>query len=244
MTDTLVVEIAKGVALLRLNRPGAMNALSRELRLALVETLAKVDADPSVRVVILTGTGRAFCAGLDVKELRASGSNVTENIEGGDLGGAITAMKKPVIAAVNGLAVTGGFEIALACDILLAAESAYFADTHVRIGLLPGWGLSQRLSRTIGLSRAKEISLTARKVSADEAAALGFVSRVVPDADLMAAAMDLANAIAGFEARNSQAVKALMDKGFAKPFDEALKLEVEMSRDFNSSVVLTEGKAK
>lgn len=234
----LLIEIDGGVALLTLNRPASMNALSSGLRRGLVETLARLDADADVRVIVLTGAGRAFCAGLDVKELRASDANVTENIEGGAIGAAMSGLKKPIIAAINGAAVTGGFEMTLACDIVLAAESAYFADTHVKIGLLPGWGLSQRLSRTIGAARAKEISLTARKVSATEAAVLGFVNKVLPDDALLAAALDLAHSIAAWEPVNVMAVKSLIDEGLAMPLKEALAMEVDVSTKFNAGVVL------
>jgi len=236
--DALLVEISNHVAILRLNRPQALNALDRALRLALVRTLGDLDRDETVRVIVLTGVGRAFCAGLDVRELATSQASVTEDIAGGDLGGAIAALRKPIIAAVNGPAVTGGFEIALACDIVLAAQSAYFADTHVQVGLLPGWGLSQRLSRIVGPGTAKEISLTARRVTAGEAAALGFVTRVVPGDDLLAQALELASRIAAASPAAVAAIKALIDDGFGKPFADALEHERTVSRTFNGAVSL------
>lgn len=236
--DSLIVETDAEVAILRLNRPHALNALDRELRLALVRSFAELERDASVRVLVMTGTGRAFCAGLDVRELALSDGSVTENLDGGDLGGAIRALSKPIIAAVNGPAVTGGFEIALACDIVLAAESAYFADTHVEVGLLPGWGLSQRLSRIVGLGNAKEISLTARHVPATEAMTLGFVTRVVPDTDLLTEAMALAHKIARGTPEAVTAIKALMNEGFGMSFADALNHEVAVSRAFNAKVSL------
>lgn len=234
----LLVERFGAVAILTLNRPERLNALNGALRAALVEALAACDADEALRAVILTGRGRAFSAGLDVKELTESGRDVSSNIENGDLGGAIAAMRIPVIAAVNGLAVTGGFEITLACDMALASEEAWFQDTHVRIGLLPGWGLSQRLPRLIGLNRAKEISLSGRRVGAAEAAALGFVNRVVPADRLLAEARALAEAVAEGERGHLLRIKRLMDEGFALPFGEALRHEADTALRLNAETIL------
>lgn len=234
----LLIELADGVATLVLNRPAALNALNHALRAALVDSLLEMDARPDIRAIILTGRGRAFCAGLDVKELGQSRNNVTDNIGDRDIGATITALKTPIIAAVNGLAVTGGFEITLSCDIVLAARSAWFQDTHAKIGLLPGWGLSQRLPRVIGPYRAKEISLSARKVTVEEAAQLGFVSRVVPDDDLPGEARALAMAIAQWPADHVQRIKSLIDRGYAMPFGEALRLEAEEARALNAKVTL------
>jgi enoyl-CoA hydratase len=234
----LLIDVAEGVATLTLNRPSALNSLNRALRAALVATLAEMDARDDVRVIVLTGTGRAFCAGLDVKELGQSGSNVTENVDGGDMGSAITGLRKPIIAAINGLAVTGGFEITLACDIVVAARSAFFQDTHAKIGLLPGWGLSQRLPRVIGPYRAKEISLSARKVPAEEAAQLGFVARVVADDELLSEARAIALAIAQWPADHIGRIKALIDRGYEMPLGEALRFEAEEARASNAQVTL------
>lgn len=238
MDDPLLIEIHDGVALLTLNRPDALNALNGALRGALVGALARLDADEAVRAIVLTGTGRAFCAGLDVKELTASGRNVTDNVSDGDIGGALGRCGTPVIAAINGLAVTGGFEIALCCDMVIAAESAWFRDTHAKIGLLPGWGLSQRLSRVAGPYLAKEISLTARKVSAEEAARIGFVNRVVPDGALMEAAQELAREVAQWPRAGSRNIKALIDGGLALALGEALEFEARFAQEKNREVTL------
>ncbi|BCH31279.1 enoyl-CoA hydratase [Mesorhizobium sp. L-8-10] len=234
----LLIELADGVATLALDRPAALNALNRALRATLVDSLLEMDARPDIRAIVLTGRGRAFCAGLDVKELGQSGNNVTDNIGDRDIGATVTALKTPIIAAVNGLAVTGGFEIALSCDIVLAARSAWFQDTHAKIGLLPGWGLSQRLPRVIGPYRAKEISLSARKVTADEAAQLGFVSRVVSDDELPGEARAAAMAIAQWPAEHVARIKSLIDRGYAMPFGEALRFEAEEARKRNAKVTL------
>jgi enoyl-CoA hydratase len=171
MTDSpLLIKTENGVATLTLNRPEALNALNARLRRALIQALSELDARVDIRVIILAGAGRAFCAGLDVRELSASERDVSAEVAQADIGAALSALETPVIAAVNGPAVTGGFEIAMACDMVVAAESAWFQDTHASIGLLPGWGLSQRLQRVIGANRAREIALTARRVTATEGA--------------------------------------------------------------------------
>ncbi|WP_238366932.1 enoyl-CoA hydratase-related protein [Mesobacterium pallidum] len=237
MADPLLIDLSDGIATLTLNRPEALNALTGALRHQLVDTLASLDAREDVRVIVLTGTGRAFCAGLDVKELTASGRNVSENVDA-DIGAAITALKTPIIAAINGLAVTGGFEITLACDIVIAAESAWFCDSHAKIGLMAGWGLSQRLARTIGPSRAKDISLTARKVPASEARELGFVTRIVPDADLPAAARALAAEIAQWPRATTRQIKRQIDGGFGMTLTEGLAFERRESVAFNAGVTI------
>ena len=141
-------------------------------------------------------------------------------------------------AAINGLAVTGGFEITLCCDMVIAAETAWFRDTHAKIGLLPGWGLSQRLPRVAGAYRAKEISLTARKVGAEEAARLGFVNRVVPDAELVPEALSLAREVARWPRAGTRNIKALIDGGLALPLGEALAFESRFAMESNREVTL------
>jgi enoyl-CoA hydratase len=222
----LRVEKNDEIAVLTLNRPHALNALSHELRSLLAGTFADLEADPATSVVILTGAGRAFCAGLDLKEL---GSEAPADIGGGDMMAAIRAFRGPIIGAVNGHAVTGGFELALACDILIAATTARFADTHARVGLLPGWGLSQILPRLIGISRAKEISLTGNFVSAEQSLAWGLVNRVVPPDELLPACTALARDMLSCDRRSLLGYKRLIDEGFEKNFAEAMALEARVS---------------
>ena len=226
-------------AIITFNRPRALNALSRALRLSLIETLARLDADPAVRVVIMTGAGKAFTAGLDLKELANSGLDVSANIDAENVVAAIERFSKPLIAAVNGVCVTGGLEIILACDIVLASDAARFADTHVKIGVTPGWGLSQRLSRLIGVQRAKELSFSARFFSAEEAAAWGMVNRVFPDAELMPRALDLARSIAQWPPENVKAMKAIIDRGAAMALGEALAMEAATASRNNAAVALS-----
>jgi enoyl-CoA hydratase len=224
----LVERAPEGYAVLTLNRPEAMNALSAALRRALAEAIAELAAEPSVRVLVLTGAGRAFCAGLDLKELAAGGAPALGGAAA-DPVRALAGFAGPVIAAVNGAAVTGGFELALACDVVLASEEARFADTHARVGVLPGWGLSQRLPRLVGPGRAKELSLTGNFLGARQAEAWGLVNRVLPADGLLPAARALARDMLTAVPDMLPAMKRLIDDGYALPFGEAMALERERS---------------
>ena len=234
--SSLLCDMRGHTAVLTLNRPAVLNALSHELRGALIEHLRKLDADPEVRVVILSGTGRAFTAGLDLDEIAQSGGTVQDAVAEQDIAAAIAAFSKPLIGAINGLAITGGLEIALACDILIAAESARFADTHVRVGILPGWGLSQRLSRAVGIYRAKELSLSGRFFSAREAEQWGLVNRVVADDALLDAALALAEEISENEPQYVSALKFLIDEGHSIATGEALRFEAQAAQRGNAEV--------
>ena len=192
----VTTEISEGVAIVTLNRPEAMNALSKALRAELAEAMLALANDDAVRAVVLTGAGhRAFTAGLDLKELGASteglgAANATDPRDNPVK--AVEQCAKPVIGAINGVAITGGFEVALACDMLIASDTARFADTHARVGVMPGWGLSQKLSRLIGMARAKELSLSGNFLDAATAERWGLVNRVVAPDALLPAAIALA----------------------------------------------------
>jgi enoyl-CoA hydratase len=240
MTDLVLLDVQDGVATVTLNRPEAMNALSKALRSQLYQVMTKVDADHSVRAVVLTGAGeRAFTAGLDLKELGSqAGALGSANATGADENPvkAIELCRKPVVGAINGVAITGGFEVALACDILIASDKARFADTHARVGVMPGWGLSQKLSRLIGISRAKELSLSGNFLDAATAERWGLVNRVVPAGELLTASQALAKDIASADPDFIAAYKKLIDDGFARPFGEAMALEHERSSAANRAV--------
>ena len=236
----LDVERRGPVAIVTLNRPEAMNALSKALRKALHDAMVDLDADPEISVVILTGAGeKAFTAGLDLKELGgdpAAMSAANDQDARSNPVRAVEACRKPVIGAINGVAITGGFELALACDVLIASESARFADTHARVGIMPGWGLSQKLSRLIGIHRAKELSLTGNFLDARTAAAWGLVNRVVAPAELLPAALKLAEDMASIPVETLAFYKALIDDGFALSFGEGLALENGRSSAHNRAV--------
>jgi len=244
MTEPVVLQdlSSDGVATLTLNRPHAMNALSRGLLDALAKALQACSDDAQVRVILLTGAGRAFCAGLDLKELGAGRADIGKSTVAarGDPVGVMEHCAKPVIGAINGAAVTGGFELALACDVLLASTDARFADTHARVGLASGWGLSQKLSRAVGIYRAREISLGGRWVSAEQAAAWGFVNRVVAPSELMPAAHALAADMLLAQPGMLERYKSIIDDGFALPFGAGMALERQRAREFNSSVSAAE----
>lgn len=236
--DTVIVEIDAGIAVVTMNRPGAMNALSRQLRADLAAAMRALEADDSVRVVILTGAGdRAFTAGLDLKELGSQGL-AAANASGADENPvkAIELLTKPCIGAINGVAITGGFELALACDVLIASDRARFADTHARVGIMPGWGLSQKLSRLIGPYRARELSLTGNFLDAATACAWGLVNRVVPPHELLPAAKRLAADMATIDPAFSANYKRLINDGYAISFGDGMALEIERSIEANSQV--------
>jgi enoyl-CoA hydratase len=232
-SEILLVETSEGIATVTLNRPEAMNALSRALRAKITETFRSLKRDESVGVVILTGAGRAFCAGLDLKELGSAQSQ-----SGGpesavvdlDVVGALSEFDRPIIGAINGFAITGGFELALACDILIASTEARFADTHARVGIMPGWGLSQKLSRTIGIYRAKELSLTGNYLSAEQAEAWGLINRVVALDKLLPTCRSLAKDILSCDPEVMRAYKRVIDEGYAESFANGLRIEAEAAR--------------
>jgi enoyl-CoA hydratase len=240
MTDPVLLSDRRdGVLTLTLNRPAAMNALSRELRRALIAAFTSLAHDAETGVVILTGAGRAFSAGLDLKELggeTSSSPDVTEAVATGDLIETMSRCDRPIIGAINGVAVTGGFELALACDVLIASTEARFADTHARVGIMPGWGLSQKLSRLIGISRAKELSLTGNYCSAEQACAWGLVNRVVSPAELLPACRALAADMLSCDREVMLAYKRVIDDGYAATFADGLRIEKARNREHAASV--------
>ena len=198
--DILLIETDEGVRTLTLNRPRARNALSSALRDRFFGALADAETDDGVDVVIVTGADPVFCAGLDLKEL--GGESALP-----DISPRWPPLTKPVIGAINGAAVTGGLEVALYCDVLIASEQARFADTHARVGLLPTWGLSVRLPQKVGVGLARRMSLTGDYLSATDALRAGLVTEVVPHDQLMPTVRQVAASIVG---NNQNAVRALL----------------------------------
>jgi E-phenylitaconyl-CoA hydratase len=213
VSDVLGVEVADRVGFLTLNRPDKANALDPELRAALADTLRRLDADPEVRVLVLTGAGRAFCAGVD---LSVPGPNDEAHVVAAPpepVAAAVAACRTPVLAAVNGAAYGGGFEIALAADLRIAASTARFALTEARIGSMPGSGGTQRLLRAVPQAVAMKLLLTAEPMAADEAHRVGLVSDVVSPDDLVASAWDLARRIAANAPLSLLAIKQAVADG-------------------------------
>jgi enoyl-CoA hydratase len=236
----LKIEHTDAVSIVTLNRPEAMNALNRALRAELAEAMTALNGRNETRVVILTGAGpRAFTAGLDLKELGSDASALgaaNAQTPAANPVRAVETCAKPVIGAINGVAITGGFELALSCDILIASETARFADTHARVGIMPGWGLSQKLSRLIGIYRAKELSLSGNFLDAHMAERWGLVNRVVPPDQLLPAAIQLARDIASAPPDKVQAYKRIIDEGFAVSFGEGMRIEHHLSSAANAKV--------
>lgn len=219
-----------------LNRPAARNAISGALLAALRRAMADLGADDGVAAVILTGADPAFCAGLDLKELSAN-DGLLGSVEDGAVpaGHPWAPLPKPVIGAVNGVAVTGGLELALNCDFLIASERAAFADTHARVGILPGWGLSVLLPQRVGFAMARRMSLTGDFVDADRALQAGLVTEVVPHGELLECAHRLAATIA---ANNRPAVTSLhasYRRIESEVVGRGLELEQETSRSWRRS---------
>jgi enoyl-CoA hydratase len=241
----IIIDKSERVGVITLNRPEAMNALSRALRAALHDAVVELSNDPDISAIVLTGAGRAFTAGLDLKELGSEGlgaANATGSAENPVL--ALDECPKPVIGAINGVAITGGFEVALACDVLLASTNARFADTHARVGIMPGWGLSQKLSRIIGVYRAKELSLTGNFLDARTAYEWGLVNRVVEPDELMPAALKLAADMASIPVATLNLYKRIIDDGYDLPFGEAMELEQQMSTTNNRQVTAADVAAR
>lgn len=230
MDNQLVkLEHLEGVTIVILNRPDALNALSTQLSNQISRTFDQLSRDEQTEVIILTGAGRSFSVGLDLKELGGEKSK-DESATTKDLETALSEVNKPIIGAINGFAITGGFELALMCDFLIASPKAKFADTHTRVGVVPGWGLSQKLPRLIGINRAKEISLTGNFIDAQTAKNWGLVNRVVAEQELIPTCISLAQDILSTDKATRDEVRQIMDSGWLSTLDSGLKWEKEANR--------------
>jgi enoyl-CoA hydratase/carnithine racemase len=218
------------VRVLTMNRPDARNALSRSLMAALYEALRAADEDDSVRAVVLTGTDPAFCAGIDLKEAARDGLDYLAAFTTNSCISAVGEMRTPIVGAVNGATFTGGLEIALGCDFLLASERAFFADTHARVGILPGGGMTARLPLVVGGAMARRLSMTGEVVDAVRAERIGLVTEVVPHDELLPRAVALAQQIAGVPASTMSRLKEIYVRGAATVVDPALAAEDALAR--------------
>ena len=234
----LIIERQEGYATLTLNRPDARNALSPTLLEDLCSAFADLQKDSDIYAVILTGAGAAFCAGLDLKAMSENeGGLGVYDIHGGhDIVAAMTAFDRPIIIGVNGVAATGGFELALMGDILIASDNARFADTHARVGLAPGWGLSQKLSRIIGPSRAREAHFTGNFISAEQAEAWGLVSRSVAAEDLMEECRAIARDIVSCVPETVRVYKQVVNDGLDTTLAAGLTMERKIMAHVNNRV--------
>lgn len=230
----ILLEKRDKIAVVTLNRPEMMNALNLETIRELADLFTELERDAEVLGVIVTGGGRAFCAGADVSSAKNDGGNphfATRSfvVEGQNLMNQIEAFSHPVIAAVNGFALGGGSELALACDLRIASEKAVFGLPEVTLGVMPCFGGTQRLPRLIGMARAKEIIYTGRKVKAEEALAVGLVNEVVAPEELLGAAEAKMQAMVACAPLAIKLAKTAMNKGIQMPLHEALELEADMT---------------
>jgi len=224
------IEIEAGVGVITLHRPDQRNAINPAMRRAIPNSIAELEADASVHVMVLTGADPAFCAGLDLKVL---GDSPAEMLTGtAESSRPFPPRTKPLIGAINGVAITGGFELALNCDFLVASEHARFADTHARVGVMPGWGLTALLGDAVGRKRAREISLTGNFVTAAEALTWGLVNRVVPHTELLTTTMQIAADIASNDQVGVKRMLTTYAEQEAAALDQMWMLEGEAAADF------------
>jgi enoyl-CoA hydratase len=242
--DVVLVDIDERVAVITLNRPEARNALNRAVRRRLPQVVNELEANDGVDVMILTGADPAFCAGVDLKEFGSG--EVSASGEGfADMGarddgrlpfrGALPPRTKLLIGAINGVTVTGGFEVALACDFLVASERARFADTHARVGVMPGWGLTVLLPQRIGVARAKEMSVTGNFVDAQTALDWGLVNHVVAHDELLPFCTQLARDSVSIDQRAVRRMLQTYDEVTATTVEEAWAIEDRVSREWEGS---------
>ena len=242
MSELLLEERPEeGVALLRLNRPDVLNALNLQLRRDLAAAFSRLDADPQVRVVILAGSERAFCAGADLNEYVDATPPEIIGRHMDQLWGAISGCRKPVIAAVRGHALGGGCELAMHADIIIAGERARFGQPEVKIGIMPGGGATQRLTRAVGKFAAMKILLCGEPFDATTALAIGLASEVVPDAEVEARAQQLAVQLAALPAMSLQFIKEAVIEGMNLPLDQGLQFERKSFQLLFSTADKTEG---
>lgn len=238
ITDEVLMRVEDRVATVTLNRPEVRNAINGGMRRGVKQAIEEAEQSDDVAVVILTGTDPAFCAGLDLREL---GSRPASDMDDPSMGtsGSVSPFPertKPLIGAVNGAAITGGFEFALNCDFLIASERAVFADTHARVGVMPGWGLSVLLADAVGVRRAREISLSGNFVTAEEALNWGLVNRVVAHDELLATTQRIASDIAGNDPNGVTQMLATYRNQENADLADGWRIESEGAHAFRSKV--------
>jgi enoyl-CoA hydratase len=239
MTDVVLTEVSDRIGTVTMNRPDARNALNAELRATLPKALKAMDDDDAVDVIILTGTDPAFCAGLDLKELGSGGNRGLDGRPPAPEADPVVTkpwpdLVKPVIGAVNGVAITGGFELALNCSFLIASEHARFADTHSRVGVMPGWGLTVLLPQAIGVRRAREMSITGNFMDAHEALQFGLVNHVVAHDQLLPFTRSIAMDTIGNDQRGVRRMLETYAATTGKTVDDGWKVERRMATEWQA----------
>ncbi|WP_457552762.1 enoyl-CoA hydratase [Desulfobacula sp.] len=231
MKKPVLFEAKKGMAIITLNRPEKRNAINQELLIHLYNYIEEVSNNDKIRVAIITGSGKSFCSGLDLSVIEK------ENLfdprgDGKDLPDIIGDCKKPIIGAINGHAITGGFEIALNCDFLIASERASFADTHAKVGIHPGWGMTQLLQQAVGQRMAKQLSFTCQFISAEKALQYGLVNEVVPHEQLISRVKQISTQSCDLNQDTLAVVKDLIDYKNSVTLQEAFAHERDGFRKF------------
>ena len=224
--ESIIFEKEDNIAIITFNRPDARNAVNNQVRAEFTAAIAEVEADDDIKVMILTGSGKAFASGVDIKEFSKTTPYHAHNLY--RLGERLEKLSKPVIAAVNGFSLGGGNEIALGCDIIIASERAKFGQPELNIGIIPGGGATQRLPRMIGVCRAKELIFTSDIITAEEAFNLGMINRVVPEDQLMPTAKEIAKKIATKSPAALKLAKQAINYGMQTNLESGLKYEYEL----------------
>jgi len=224
--ETILLDKQEGVGLITFNRPEALNALNGLLLSELGEALLGLDADDDIGAIVVTGSEKAFAAGADIKEMsELTYADVLKEDKFAKINSVFAQVRKPVIAAVSGYALGGGCEIAMACDFIIAAENAKFGQPEIKLGVIPGIGGSQRLTRLIGKSKAMDMMLTGRMMDAKEAERSGLISRIVTTDDLIESVLEIASAIAELSLPSVMLVKESTNRAFETPLAEGLLFE-------------------
>ena len=241
--ETILVETQGRVGLIRLNRPEALNALNARLIDDLDEALRSFESDDGVGCVVLTGSEKAFAAGADIKEMKDK--SFVDCYLGDFIARweCVTRARKPIIAAVAGFALGGGCELAMMCDFILAADSAQFGQPEIRLGIIPGSGGTQRLTRAVGKAKAMDLVLTGRMMGAEEAERAGLVARIVPAADLLAEALKTASTIASMSLPAAMMAKEAVNRAFETTLAEGVKYERRLFYSLFSTQDQKEGMA-
>ncbi|MCC3315587.1 enoyl-CoA hydratase [Nocardia africana] len=243
MTDfeTILLERTGRVAVITLNRPKALNALNTQVLTDITAALDEVEADAGIGAVVLTGSEKAFAAGADIKEMQSKtymDMFLADFFQGWDRVG---AFRKPIIAAVAGYALGGGCELAMMCDILIAADTAKFGQPEIKLGVIPGMGGSQRLTRAVGKAKAMDLILTGRTMDAEEAERAGLVARVVPAAELLSTAREVAETIAGMSLPSVMIAKEAVNRSYETTLTEGLRFERRVFHSLFATEDQTEG---
>ena len=241
--ETILTETRGRVLLITLNRPKALNAINGRLTEELIAAASRADADPEIGCIVLTGSAKAFAAGADIKEMQAA--TYTQMYARDHFGAweRFTAIRTPIIAAVAGYALGGGCELAMMCDFILAADTAQFGQPEIKLGVMPGMGGSQRLTRFVGKAKAMEMCLTGRMMCAAEAERAGLVSRIVPADQLVAEAMNAAERIAGMSLPIAMMNKEAVNRAYETTLTEGLRFERRVFHATFATEDQTEGMA-